>query len=291
MKETQVSSNIRQEIKHLKLNWHFTNLCNMRCAFCYAAKNSTKPNLFAIADKLKDFTFINLVGGEPTLHKDYSALVKYLATNHKVSVVSNGTKFLLNNDIFTTTLQHCETIGISIDSVCTKTNMLLGRSYGSKRAISENEYLWLCKRIKESGKRLKINTVVNSFNVDEDMNDFIEKAKPDVWKIFQVLPIEGYNTKAICITDSEFKSFIQRHKRHSHIMQIEDNHCMTNSYIMLDSLGRFFNNIGGKYTYSQSVLDNGICVMDIFRSMNYDIQAYNNRYLIGAQNLYSTDSV
>ena len=29
MKETQVSSNIRQEIKHLKLNWHFTNLCNM----------------------------------------------------------------------------------------------------------------------------------------------------------------------------------------------------------------------------------------------------------------------
>ncbi len=31
--------------------------------------------------------------------------------------------------------------------------------------------------------------------------------------------------------------------------------------------------------------------MDIFRSMNYDIQAYNNRYLIGAQNLYSTDSV
>lgn len=263
-------------MQNLKLNWHFTNHCNMHCAFCYAAKDSTHSDLFAIAKKLKDFKAINLVGGEPTLHKDYNALVEYLSSFHTLSVVSNGSIFLKDNKTFMTTLRYCETIGISIDSINPAINIKIGRRVGNK-ALQEEAYLWLCEMIKKNGKRLKINTVVNTLNKDDDMNDFIQKAQPDVWKIFQVLPIDKLNTKDMCITDSCFRDFIHRHKAHFNIMQIEDNICMTNSYIMLDSLGRFFNNVGGRYVYSSSILD--ICVKDAFDSMGYNLDAYKNRYM------------
>ena len=58
----------------LKLNWHFINNCNMHCKFCYASKDLYNINLFKIAEKLKPFKYINLVGGEPTIYKNYIPL-------------------------------------------------------------------------------------------------------------------------------------------------------------------------------------------------------------------------
>ena len=40
----------------------------------------------------------------------------------------------------------------------------------------------------------KVNTVVTSKNrLEEDMSSLINEVKPDRWKIFQVLPLEGEN--------------------------------------------------------------------------------------------------
>ena len=62
----------------LKLNWHFINNCNMHCKFCYASKDSCDINLFKIAEQLKPFKYINLVGGEPTIYKNYILLLHHL---------------------------------------------------------------------------------------------------------------------------------------------------------------------------------------------------------------------
>ena len=264
----------------LKLNWHFINNCNMHCKFCYASKDSCNINLFKIAEKLKPFNYINLVGGEPTIYKNYIHLLHYLKSQgHILSIVSNGSMFLKDNSILKTTLKCCDVIGLSIDSLNKDTCIKIGRSVGNSKPIREEEYLYLTSHIKESGKALKINTVVNRYNYKENLNSFIEKALPNKWKIFQVLPIENLNfCKELLISNEEFNYFLNTHAENERIMYSENNDNMTSSYIMLDAKGRFFNNIDNKYIYSNSLFDDDVDLYEEFFKMNYSIDKYYDRY-------------
>ena len=62
-------------------------------------------------------------------------------------------------------------------------------------------------------------------------------------------------------------------------MYIENNNLMTSSYIMLDSKGRFFNNINNKYVYSKSLIYDNVNLEEEFSKMKYDISKYNDRYI------------
>lgn len=264
----------------LKLNWHFINNCNMHCKFCYASKDSCNINLFKIAEKLKPFKYINLVGGEPTIYKNYIHLLHYLKSQgHILSIVSNGSMFLKDKSILKTTLKCCDVIGLSIDSLNKETCIKIGRSVKNSKPITKEEYLYLTYKIKESGKALKINTVVNRYNYKENLNSFIEKALPNKWKIFQVLPIENLNfCKELLISNEEFNYFLNTHAENERIMYSENNDNMTSSYIMLDAKGRFFNNIDNKYIYSNSLFDDDVDLYEEFFKMNYSIDKYYDRY-------------
>ncbi|WP_300742599.1 viperin family antiviral radical SAM protein [uncultured Brachyspira sp.] len=264
----------------LKLNWHFINNCNMHCKFCYASKDLCNINLFKIAEKLKPFKYINLVGGEPTIYKNYIHLLHYLKSQgHILSIVSNGSMFLKDNSILKTTLKCCDVIGLSIDSLDKETCIKIGRSVKNSKPITKEEYLYLTYKIKESGKALKINTVVNRYNYKENLNSFIEKALPNKWKIFQVLPIENLNScKELLISNEEFNYFLNTHAENERIMYSENNDNMTSSYIMLDAKGRFFNNIDNKYIYSNSLFDDDVDLYEEFFKMNYSIDKYYDRY-------------
>lgn len=147
-------------------------------------------------------------------------------------------------------------------TIVDETNKLIGRTYKNKV-----NYLGLCLKIKERGFRLKINTVVNSFNWYGDLNDFIEDVKPDRWKVFQALRVEGQNEKQfneIKVTDEQFASYINTHK-HQKSMVVEDNEAMTGSYLLIDPQGRLFENSKGEHTYSSKLQDNDIetCLSEI----------------------------
>ena len=43
------------------------------------------------------------------------------------------------------------------------------------------------------GFRIKLNTVVCAINANDDMNDLALRLRPDRWKVFKVLPVEGQN--------------------------------------------------------------------------------------------------
>ena len=80
-----------------------TYRCNMTCQFCYNPIR-TLPDLDLnyfedVCKKLPNKVLFRLLGGEPTLHKQFFEFIKIAHQyNHLVSIVTNGLKF--NNKQF-----------------------------------------------------------------------------------------------------------------------------------------------------------------------------------------------
>ena len=88
-------------------------------------------------------------------------------------------------------------------------------------------------------------------------------AKPDRWKILQVLPVAGQNDLTVdrhLVSNQEFATYIQSAsivELHGVKLTAENNDLTTGSYVMVDPAGRFFDNTAGRHTYSQPILEVG----------------------------------
>lgn len=219
----------------IAINFHLYKPCNYRCRFCFATfrdipgrldldQARTLLRLLREAGGEK----LNFAGGEPTLHPHIGELVaESRRLGFVTSIISNGAR--------------------------------LGRGDGGHVARSRT----LAQQIRERGLRLKLNTVVTALNWQEDMRAFVREVRPERWKVFQVLPIAGQNDGAVddlLITAAQFRAFVDRHAdlAADGIAPIaEDNDAMTDSYAMIDPLGRFFGNHGGRHGYSAPILEVG----------------------------------
>lgn len=257
-------------------SFHIVKPCNMKCKFCYATfedmhivNQLSKEDAFIILDKLKQAGLqkITFAGGEPLLYKwIYEVIVYSKSIGLTTSIITNGS--LLTDELIEKFKGNLDWMGISVDSLNDETNKLIGRTYKNKV-----NYLDLCLKIKDAGFKLKINTVVNSFNWYSDLNDFIDDVKPERWKVFQALRVEGQNDSQfdeIKVTDEQYKSFINQHKLNDDMSErnclvVEDNEAMTGSYLLIDPQGRLFENSKGCYTYSSPLQDNDIekCLSEI----------------------------
>ncbi|MDX2303261.1 MAG: viperin family antiviral radical SAM protein [Microscillaceae bacterium] len=255
------------------LNFHLYEPCNMRCGFCFATfqdvKQSVLPKghlpkekcieLMHCIGKSRLFEKINFAGGEPLLCLWLGELIQ-IAKSYGLttSIVTNGTKL---TDAWLSEMQpHLDWIGLSIDSLLDKVNLLSGRAITGKKVLKETDYQALCLKIKGLGYRLKINTVIHQFNWKENFSGFITEIQPERWKVFQVLPIAGQNDIAVerfLISEDEFQVFIQRHQQFT-CLAPESNEAIKGSYLMIDPAGRFFDNSEGKHRYSQPILEVGI---------------------------------
>uniref|UniRef100_A0A4W5KRN7 Radical S-adenosyl methionine domain containing 2 n=1 Tax=Hucho hucho TaxID=62062 RepID=A0A4W5KRN7_9TELE len=118
----------------------------------------------------------------------------------------------------------------------------------------------------------KINSVINTFNVDEDMRENITKLNPVRWKVFQCLLIDGENAgenslreaERFVISDQQFQDFLERHSSISCLVP-ESNQKIRDSYLILDkylspfySSMRFLGCREGRKDPSKSVLDVGV---------------------------------
>jgi radical S-adenosyl methionine domain-containing protein 2 len=274
------------------VNFHMWEPCNMRCKFCFATFQDvkktilpkghlTKNEMIKVVQELAEFGFekITFVGGEPTLCpwlKDL--IVKAKEYNMTTMIVTNG--YVLSDDFFVKNKGALDWITLSVDSINEVTNLSSGRAMNGKKIIDEQMYRDLVSKIHEFGYRLKINTVVNVFNKDEQLNSFIEFAKPERWKIFQTLPIKGQNDQHIndlIISDSDFLNFINKNQIISENIKVvkESNGEMLGTYAMVDPAGRFFNNINGVYEYSSSIISVGI--NESFHQMKYNFEGFLKR--------------
>lgn len=250
-------------------SFHIVKPCNMKCKFCYATfedmhvKMLPKMDAFTVIDKLADAGLrkITFAGGEPFLYPFLDECIKF---SHNIglttSIITNGS--LLSEKWLTKIRPYLDWVGISIDSLNPETNKLIGRE--SNSAV---DYPSLIETLCALDYKLKINTVVNAYNWKEDMSHFIGWAKPNRWKVFQALRIEGQNDKQfheIKVTSDQYLDFISRHQEFS-CMVPESNELMTGSYLLIDPQGRLFENSAGKHTYSSPLQDNDIekCLSEI----------------------------
>ncbi len=279
-------------IDELVINYHITEKCNYHCQYCYAKWKVDKNkeihnnltqieillnNLYEFFSKRSKHVRLNLAGGEPLLCKNIGKIIELAnSIGFRVSIISNGSalteKFIKNY------AKQLYMLGLSIDSLQANRLQKIGRLSNKNQYLGTKKWLKLTSLLNESNDKLfiKINTVVSQFNYDENLGEFIHKIAPYKWKIFRVLPL---NNNQVHISNTEFLFFIQNHKQVTVPCYIEDNEDMTESYIMVDPIGRFYQNSPNRdgYTYSQRITDVG--VEQAFNQINFELDKYQNRYI------------
>ena len=266
----------------LTVNWHFTQRCNMQCTYCFVSKcqEVQKKAYDIILEKLKDqFTRVNFVGGEPTTSPHLLALMKDArGYGLKTTIVTNGYRMAKDPEFAEKILRSVDMVGISIDSLNPDTNLRIGRCQNGE-PLSADEYISLCKKVKDCGIPLKINTVVSRDNLDEDFTAFYKAVQPDRIKLFQVLapnlPTKRDYTESL-ISKSEYDAFVARHRRKGFKVVAEDNEHMLGSYIMLNSGGCFEDNVHGRR--SRSLIDPYVTVESALAEVSVDMEKYMYRY-------------
>lgn len=222
---------------------------------------------------------ITFAGGEPTLCPWLSDLIAHAKqVGLKTMIVTNGSRL---DDLFLAKNKgKLDWIAVSIDSINTNTNNYIGRCSSKLYSKGEEEYLTLIKKIKSFGYRLKINTVVSSVNYKENITSFINAAKPERWKILQTLPVIGQNDSKVdqfLITHGQFQHYLDLNANLLPVIERVPESCdtITGSYVMIDPLGRFFDDTKGTHTYSSEILKVGI--ERALSEISFDYQKYLSR--------------
>ena len=274
------------------VNFHLWEPCNMKCGFCFATFQDVKQDrlpkghmnrgdCITVVEMLAraGFAKINFAGGEPTLCPWLSDLIAR-AKEHGLTtaIVTNGTK--ITAECLDSLNRTLDWIALSVDTLDPEKLKRIGRVTRSG-PMSGDEYLQIAESIKERGIRFKINTVVTSENWEEDFTEFITQARPERWKILQVLEVQGQNDRQIqhyTITKGQFDAYVARNRvveKDGIVVVPEDNEMMTGSYVMVDPSGRFFDNTNGAHSYSESIISVG--VNEALKGVSIDPQRFLQR--------------
>ncbi|KAK9727957.1 Radical SAM superfamily [Popillia japonica] len=273
-----------EKVVPISVNYHFTRKCNYQCGFCFhTAKTSYMLNLEDAKNGLRKLKAagmqkINFSGGEPFLPnrgRHLGEMVKFCKVDlnlPSVTIVTNGS--MVKEAWFKDYGQYLDIMAVSCDSFNEDTNQAIGRTQGGKSHLDQLRKIhdW-CSAY---NVLFKINTVVNTYNYLEDMNEEITMLNPVRWKVFQCLLLEGWkvfqclllegenagpdalrNAERFYINDELFDQFLERHQDIKCLVP-ESNTKMQNSYLILDEYMRFLDCQSGSKIPSKSILDVGV---------------------------------
>lgn len=276
-------------IKVRSVNYFISRRCNYACKFCFHTnKNSHILSLSSAKHGLKllrdaGCEKINFAGGEPFLHEAYlGALCKHAhALGMAVSIISNGS--LITSAWMDTYAKYLDILGLSVDSFNDDVNTFIGRSTTINNSTSttnlklkENEtkssHLDHLQRVRQLCHKhsilFKLNTVVCTANMDEDMSVHIRKLNPYRWKVFQCLVLQGENGGSdtdirdathMTVNRQQFNAFVDRHEgEFGSVLVPEPTDVMRDSYLMLDEEMRFLDCSGDGKVAGASILDVGV---------------------------------
>ena len=265
------------------INIHFLDACNYVCHHCFVKKESNQLNfeqITVIVDKIYDYFIeediqdgrINLAGGEPLLSKDIDKIIEYIFNKGiKVSIITNG--FYLTKKFIDRHVNQLCCIGISVDSLKLSTNQRIGRCQKDGKSIGVKQLIDICKYVKHSGIKLKINTCVSKLNYQEDFRSFLEQVRPDRYKVLQML-CDDYDIVNVSnrINDSQMNEFVELHKEFISVKETAKE--LKKSYLIVDSQGNLTYNNSHNLTYS--IFDNK--VSNILEQLKLNEQDFERRY-------------
>lgn len=269
----------------LVINWHITEACNYRCRYCYAKWDKASEQRELIHDQSHSTKLLeelaaffrpgnsrnplsralgwrslrlNLAGGEPLLYRREVLRIAHEARRlgFAVSIITNASR--LDHDLMGELAGLLSVLGISIDSADALRNQQIGREDRHRHRLEPTALTRVIAlgRQLNPALRLKINTVVNALNHREDMAPLLRTLAPEKWKVLRMLPSV---TDELAVSTMQFDAFVSRHRSADLPMYVEDNTDMSESYIMIDPDGRFFQNSPTRrgYHYSPPILDIG----------------------------------
>lgn len=271
------------------INFHLTKACNFKCRYCFARFNDiseaglTKKQqleLINLLSKSGKFKKINFAGGEPTLLPHIKDLIIYSKSlGFETSIVTNGSK--IDFDWVKSISPYLDILAISVDSVNPNTNLIAGCN-DSGITLTTDKIKDISTACRIFGVSLKINTVVSQFNFNEKLTDFINEIKPFRWKILQATKIIGQNDNEfsnIEVSVDSFKRFCEMNKTgllNEIKVIVEDNETIKGSYLMVDCLGRFFDNSNSSHSYSNPILKVGLD--EALANITFDSQKFIKRH-------------
>ena len=291
----------------LVVNWHITEACNYSCQYCYAkwetpdrqrelVHNPVRTR--ALLSRLYEFFHpenyanplrrhmnwgsvrLNLAGGEPLLYTRRVLEMLPIARDigFDISLITNGSR--LDSGLMASLVPHISLLGLSIDSQIAQSNKEIGRidHRGQQLDIAKLVDIVSEGRRRHPSLKVKVNTVVNKVNQFDDMTSVIQSLHPEKWKVLRMLPIVD---DRLAVSQQGFDDFVRRHAHLAAIRHVEDNQDMTESYLMVDPTGRFFQNTTGAsvrgYRYSQPILEAGASVA--FAGMRFAAPKFLFRYM------------
>ncbi len=264
------------------VNYHLNEVCNYNCRYCFSKweipeKLKREQDItarLAVLKELQRFFYsadsnnpmrelmswnkvrINFSGGEPMLIHEIDEIIKEAyQLGFKPSLVTNGS--LLNDHNLLKIAPYLVKLGISLDSPNLETLQKIGRMTKSGKTYSNQSIVDIVTRAREINNNIiiKINTIVNFLNKDEDFSPLIDSIQPDEWSAIQVL---DFYDKDSAISIEEFDRFIDFHKqRYPQLLFSENNEDYSASFLMISPENNFFSNRGqfeGKgYKHSEAI--------------------------------------
>lgn len=196
--------------EHTYLRISLTEKCNLRCTYCMPAAGiplmpqshlMTAVEIYEIAKLFVNngVTKIRLTGGEPLVRKDFSEILKKLATlKVEIAITTNG--ILLKRYLPLLKQLNITNITISIDSLNAEKN----------EAITRRNYfetIWESIQLFEKQAPLiKLNVVLLKGENDHEIIDFIKLTQSKNYKIrfIEFMPFDGNQWKTDKLVTQKF---------------------------------------------------------------------------------------
>lgn len=171
-------------MEEFHIQWHITNLCNLRCIHCYQDCFDSRyeldiKDLIKIADNLlktmenwDTYLFLSLTGGEPLIKPQLWNLLDYLKNQKRIlelNLITNGT--LIDLYIENILESPIKKVFVSLDGISSETNDYI-RGKGVFKKVLDNLLL-----LRKKGMKTFIMYTLMNFNYNQanGLTDFCQK--------------------------------------------------------------------------------------------------------------------
>lgn len=183
--------------------------CNNNCAYCYGPKNvkglpfSELKKMFSLFAE-KGVKGIVITGGEPLLRKDIVKIFQELKKYHiKIYLDTNGDYFFKYKKEIN---KYIDVLGLPLDFSSNK-DFFRNKKHFSNILKILNYYQTRKKR-----PILRIGTVVTKKNIGdlEGIGQILLNYKPDIWKIYQLIPTNKGVDEKLSISQNRFEGVARK---------------------------------------------------------------------------------